>query len=54
MSLQYVPALVVYPDCGPVWHVLGNNSVGTAGMGNLQYVPALVGTGVGAGGSVQS
>ena len=54
VSLQCVTALVMYPDCGPVWHVLGNNSVGTAGMGSLQYVPALVGTGVGAGGSVHS
>ena len=34
-SLQCVPALVMYPDSGPVWH--GQSSV---------YVPALVGIAV--------
>ena len=56
-NLQCMPALVMYPDCGSVWH--GQSSVCTSpsrtqtvvlsGMGSLHCVRALIGTCVGAG-----
>ena len=59
-SVQCVPALVMYPDSGPVWHKLCSvcqpyshvPGIRPSGMGSVQCVPILVRTRVDAGNNV--